>query len=256
MLYLNENGPFKVLQEVWTLRYEIENEIFDRYPGYCRAVVIARNIDNTGEDDQLRKELSDCEEKIRNDPAMAQYKELPNIAAWRDIFRNLGLNPNKYPPSIANLVKRTSAGKDLPFINKLVTIFNLISLRHITPCGGDDLDVVTGSIRLGFASGNEEYVPLGQPDKVEHPAEGEVIYYDTGNNDVFCRVWCWKNGDRSKLMPETRNVAVNIEGMPPLERDQLRKIAEELALKIEKHCGGETEIHILSSEGASFEVEL
>lgn len=238
------------------LKYEVAKEIFEKYPGYCRAVVVAKGIDNSGEDSTLLGELTGLEEKIRNNPEMGNYKEIPNIAAWREVFRSMGLNPNKYPPSIANLIKRTYAGKDLPFINRLVSIFNVISLKYITPCGGDDLHAVTGDIRLDFASGVEEYVPLGQPDKMENPTPGEVIYYDTGNRDVFCRGWCWKNGDRSKIMPKTRNVAINIEGMPPLVRPALDDIAGELAAMVEKYCGGKTEIHFLEAESPSFEIHL
>lgn len=238
------------------MKYEVAKEIFEKYPGYCRAVVVAKDIDNSGEDSTLMGELTGLEEKIRNNPEMGNYKEIPNIASWREVFRSMGLNPNKYPPSIANLIKRTYAGKDLPFINRLVSIFNVISLKYITPCGGDDLDAVTGNIRLDFASGEEEYVPLGQPDKMENPTPGEVIYYDTGNRDVFCRGWCWKNGDRSKIMPETRNVAINIEGMPPLGRPALDDIAGELAAAVEKYCGGKTEIHFLEADSPSFEIHL
>lgn len=238
------------------MKYEIENEVFDRYPGYSRVVVVARSVNNTGEDNALLQLLRSCEKDIRNNPAMAEYKEYPNISSWREVFRTMGLNPNKFPPSIANLIKRTYGGKDLPFINKLVTIFNVISLKYVTPCGGDDLNAVTGSIKLGLASGQEDYVPLGQPDKIEHPSEGEVIYYDTGNNDVFCRGWCWKNGDRSKIMPGTANVAINIEGMPPVSEVQLVEVAKELTQMVEQYCGGSTEIHIVNGNDPSFEIDL
>lgn len=238
------------------LKYEVEKNIFEKYPGYCRAVVVAKDLDNTGEDEDLRRSLAQYEAQVRENPEMENYKEIPNIAAWREVFRDMGLNPNKFPPSIANLIKRTYAGKDLPFINKLVTIFNIISLKYITPCGGDDLDAVKEDIRLGIASGDEEYVPLGQPDKMENPTPGEVIYYDTGDRDVFCRGWCWKNGDRSKIMPETKNVAINIEALPPLEKDRLEIIASELAAMVEKYCNGRTEIHFLEESSPSFEIQL
>lgn len=238
------------------MRYEIEDRIFNAFPGYCRAVVVARDVDNGGEAPELLALLRDLERRVREDPGMEDYREHPNIAAWRDTFRSMDLNPNKYPPSIANLIKRTRSGKDLPFINKLVTIFNVISLKYITPCGGDDVDVLEGAIRLGYAKGNETYVPLGQPDNREIPPEGEVIYFDTGNLDVFCRGWCWKNGDRSKITPLTRNVAINIEAMPPLNEEKAMSMAAELAEMVQKHCGGSTEIHLLTERDPFFEIHL
>jgi len=238
------------------MRYEIEDSIFADFPGYCRAVVVARDVDNGGEAPELLELLRGLEKSVRDEPAMENYREHPHIAAWRDTFQSMGLNPNKYPPSIANLIKRTRSGKDLPFISKLVTIFNVISLKYITPCGGDDLDVLEGSIRLGYAKGNETYIPLGQPEKTENPTPGEIIYFDTGNLDVFCRGWCWKNGDRSKITPLTRNVAINIEGMPPLDNEQTRAMAAELADMVGKYCGGSREIHLLTEGDTFFETHL
>lgn len=238
------------------MRYEIEERVFTTFPGYKRAVVIAKDVDNTGEEKKLEDLLRHFEGQVRQDPVMEQYKEHPNIGSWRDTFRAMELNPNKYPPSIANLIKRTRSGKDLPFINKLVTIFNVISLKYITPCGGDDLDSVKGSLRLGFATGRESYVPLGKPEVTETPGEGEVIYFDTGDLDVFCRGWCWKNGDRSKITPLTKNVAINIEGMPPLEEGKLIAIAEELAEMVQDHCGGSAEVHLLKESDPFFEIHL
>lgn len=236
------------------MKYEIENGIFAKYPGYRRAVIVARGVKNSDQDPELLEILRKSEDSVRKNPSFGNYKEHPRIASWREVFGSMGLNPNKYPPSIANLVKRTCAGKDLPFINSLVTIFNIISLKYTVPCGGDDLAAVTGSIRLGFASGDEVYVPLGQPDKTEHPGEGEIIYYDTGNNDVFCRGWCWKNGDGSKIMPGTSDVAINVDAIPPLSGTELESMAEELASMVRDYCGGTTEIHILTGENPSFEI--
>ncbi|HPI98080.1 MAG TPA: phenylalanine--tRNA ligase beta subunit-related protein [Synergistales bacterium] len=238
------------------MRYEIQERIFSDFPGYCRAVVVARDVDNGGEAPELVGLLRDLENSVRNDTGMENYREHPHIAAWRDTFLSMGLNPNKYPPSIANLIKRTRSGKDLPFISKLVTIFNVISLKYITPCGGDDLDVLEGAIRLGYAEGNETYIPLGQPEKTENPTPGEIIYFDTGNLDVFCRGWCWKNGDRSKITPLTRNVAINIEGMPPLDNEQTGAMADELADMVRKYCGGSTAIYLLTGRDPFFEIDI
>lgn len=78
-----------------------------------------------------------------------------------EAFSGMGIKPKKNPPSVINLIKRCRAGKPLPFINPLVAIFNCISLKYLLPCGGDDLNVIEGDLRLGIADGTENYVPLG-----------------------------------------------------------------------------------------------
>lgn len=235
------------------MRIRICDGIFGKYKGYHRAVVLVRGANNKGEDPSLLSRLRESEERIRQDIGSSDYRDIPTVASWMEVFRSMGINPNRYPPSVANLIKRTLKGTDLPFINKLVCIFNVISLRHVVPCGGDDLSVVTGDLKIDFAKGDEIYVPLGKRDVVEHPEPGEVIYFDDGNGDVFCRAWCWKNGDRSKITEETRDVAINVEGMPPISLERLTLIGEELAQMVEEHCGGDVSVHLLGPEDASFD---
>ena len=195
--------------------YEIEQAVFERFPGYARMAVVAEGVDNTREIPELAELLAQCEEGVRRDD-LEDFWHVPVLETWAEAFSGMGIKPKKNPPSVINLVKRCRAGKPLPFINPLVAIFNCISLKYLLPCGGDDRNVIEGDLRLGIADGTENYVPLGQPDMLEHPQPGEVIYYDTATKDVFCRAWCWKNGNRSKLMPETTNAVINVDAMPPL----------------------------------------
>lgn len=235
------------------MRYSIDPRVFAGYPGFTRAVIIAENIDNTRENPALAAELAACEALARENLDDA-FKDHPRLAAWAEAFRSMGLNPNKYPPSVANLVKRVRSGKSLPYVNSLVAAFNCISLKHLCPCGGDDLDVVEGDLLLTFAAGDETYVPLGQPDVTEHPAPGEIIYMDTASKDVFCRAWCWKNGDRSKLRPETVRAAVNIDILPPLSLADAERIALDLAALLRAHTGATTRIEYLHPENTAFTV--
>jgi lysyl-tRNA synthetase class 2 len=128
-----------------------------------------------------------------------------------------------------------------------VCIFNVVSLHHVVPCGGDDLDKVTGDVLLGRAEGTETYVPLGQPEVRESPRPGEVVLMDTGNRDVFCRCWCWRNGDRSRIEPVTRRVAINVDALPPVTAGEGRAAADEVAALVVRHCGGEVRVERLDA---------
>jgi lysyl-tRNA synthetase class 2 len=235
------------------MRIGIAPEVYAAWPSYRRIVVLVRDVDNAEADPALEALLREAEAAARQDPALENHKEYPRIASWRGVFERMGLNPNKFPPSIANLVKRTRSGKDLPFVNRLVAIFNIISLRYRIPCGGDDLEGVTGDVMLMPANGDEIYEPLGNPEAVERPNPGEIILVDTGRKTVFCRGWCWKNGDPSKITRESRTVAINLDAQPPVGPDILGTAAEELAALVKAHCGGTAEMHLLEPDNPSFE---
>lgn len=236
------------------MKIEIAQDVFQKYPDYRRIVVIGRDLDNAEEDAALLALLREAEAGVRQDPELENLKEYPPVASWRSVFEDMGLNPNKFPPSIANLIKRTCAGKDLPFINRLVAIFNIISLKYRIPCGGDDLGCVTGDVRLGPARGDEVFAHLGNPEAMENPAPGEIILHDTGNGSVFCRGWCWKNGDPSKITPRSRFVAINLDAMPPVDSETHEKASRELVSLLEAHCGGSAKATLVGPENPFFEV--
>ena len=231
--------------------YEIERAVFERFPGYARMVVVAEGVDNNREIPELAELQAQCEKDVCRDE-LEDFGHDPAPEAGAGAFSGMGIKPKKNPPSVINLVKRCRSGKPLPFINPLVAIFNCISLKYLLPCGGDDRDVIKGDLRLGIADGTESYVPLGQPDVLEHPQPGEVIYYDTATKDVFCRAWCWKNGNRSKLTPETTNAVINVDAMPPLPLAAAEQAAEEAAGLLRRFTGAKTAIHKLTAEAPRF----
>jgi DNA/RNA-binding domain of Phe-tRNA-synthetase-like protein len=236
------------------MRIGVSRDIFEMFPGYVRHVLVADGADNSGENGELVSMLEEAQAAVRSSDDFADIKGHPRIASWRSAFERFGANPNQCPPSIANLIKRVRSGKNLPYINSLVCILNAISLRHVIPAGGDDLDKVRGDVLLRISSGLETYVPLGAPDEAEHPRPGEVILYDTGSMDVFCRAWCWKNGDRSRIEPSTSRAAINVDAMPPVTAAEGMAAAEETSDLARRFCGASVAIHRLSRESACIEL--
>jgi DNA/RNA-binding domain of Phe-tRNA-synthetase-like protein len=239
------------------MRISVDEALFQAFPGYVRHVVVAEGMDNSRGPEQLpdlERMLREAEAAVRADPAYRDPKADPRLAAWREAFQAFQVNPNKCPPSIFNLIKRVLGGASLPFINPLVCIFNVVSLHHGIPAGGDDLDQVVGDVRLGYADGTESYVPLGQPEARETPNPGEVILMDTGNRDVFCRAWCWKNGHPSRIQPDTRRVLINIDALPPVSAQTGQAAAEEVAALVERFCGGSIRIQPLAAGHSAWEI--
>jgi DNA/RNA-binding domain of Phe-tRNA-synthetase-like protein len=232
------------------MNIRIDEALFQAFPGYVRHVVLVEGIDNSrGAEElpELEALLREAEAAARTDASYEDLKTHPRLASWREAFQAFHVNPNKCPPSIFNLIKRVRSGASLPFINPLVCIFNVVSLHHCIPAGGDDLDKVMGDIRLGYAVGTESYVPLGQPDVRETPNRGEVILVDSGNQDVFCRAWCWRNGHPSRIEPSTRRVAINVDALPPVDLETGRAAAEEVAALVTRFCNGQVQIHRLEA---------
>jgi B3/4 domain len=120
----------------------------------------------------------------------------PDYAAWRRAFRSFGAKPSRYPSSVEALLKRIAKGVPPPRINRLVDAYNAVSLRHVVPAGGEDLDRLLGDGRLRIADGSERFIILGEgEERVEHPQPREVVRID--EQDVTCRRWCWRQCRRT-----------------------------------------------------------
>jgi DNA/RNA-binding domain of Phe-tRNA-synthetase-like protein len=218
------------------MRLLVTPEIFALFPEALFGVVVVHEIDNSGEDEDVLAALHREEERVREAFAGASIPDHPRIAPWREAYRRFGAKPKDYPSSIENLVRRVSKGHSLPHINTLVDLYNTISLRHLLPAGGEDLDRIEGDVLLAVAGESEAPVRLlGEPEE-RAPRSGEVIYKDAVG--AICRRWNWKEADRTKLTPETRNAVLVLEGLPPVSRDEVAGAAEELAGLVKAYCGG------------------
>jgi DNA/RNA-binding domain of Phe-tRNA-synthetase-like protein len=139
----------------------------------------------------------------------------------------------------------------LPYINTAVALFNYFSLKYILPSGGDDLDAVKGDLRLTLAKGSEPFTPFNAGE-IEHPDPGEVIYVD--NAFVMCRRWNWRQGYQTRLNPETRNIAINVDCLPPCTQEKAAEITAELASLVSQFCSGEVSYALLTAEHNEFEI--
>ena len=226
-------------------------EVLAKFPDYVRGVVIARGVDNSGENQRLIELLRKVVQEATQDESLQDIKNHSRIAPWRQAYSEFGTNPNKFYCSIESLGRRARRGDQLPYINTLVALFNYFSLKHMVPSGGDDLSSIKGDLHLILAKGDEPFTPLGS-ENVEHPPAGEVIYFD--NSKVMCRRWNWRQGDQTKLSPSTSNVAINVDCLPPVSKDEAKAITGELAELVREFCGGEVNYFLL--DAAQNEVEI
>ncbi len=255
--------------------YRIDRLLFSKYPGYVRGLVIVRRAVNIESPiDEVQRMLLGAQKTIRQRTDLDPISAQPHLAAWREAYRAFGAHhaahrssdtatdmgkPTEYPSSIEALVKRVRRGDDVPYINTLAAIGNSVSLRYLVPIGGHATDVMSpdGELRLGFATGAEEFTPFGgapENRRIEHPEPGEVIFtYNTST--VLCRRWTWRQGEFSKLQRTTTAAVINVDGLPPVTRADVEAISNDLATLAGMYCGNApTEVKILSEE--SLEVEL
>ncbi|HYI85159.1 MAG TPA: phenylalanine--tRNA ligase beta subunit-related protein [Acetobacteraceae bacterium] len=218
------------------MHLRIDPAIFHTFPGTLIGVVVARGIDNSGEAPEARAALRAAEASLPARFGTGPVTEHPAVAPWREAYRRFGARPKDHPSSIENLVRRVMKGQALPHINPLVDVYNTVSLLHLLPAGGENLDALQGDLHLTFAGPDEPAVRLlGEPE-ARAPVAGEVIYRD--DVGAVCRRWNWKEAERTKLTPATRNALLVLEALPPAGAASLEAALADLARGIAAACGG------------------
>ena len=160
----------------------------------------------------------------------------PNVAVWREAYRRFGAKPKDHPSSIENLARRVLKGHAVAHINRVVDIYNAVSLETLLPAGAEDLDAIDGDVELAVAGDAEPPVRLlGEPES-RPPKPGEVIYRDRAG--AICRRWNWKEADRTKLTAATRNALVVVEALPPVAPEAVASAIEQIARRVRDICGG------------------
>lgn len=235
------------------MKLRIDQKIFEQYSEVLLGVIVLHNINNKGEDEGLSQLLREAEklavEKMGNIPVA----EHPNIIPWREAYRKFGAKPKDYPSSIENLIKRILKGEQVRHINKLVDIYNVISLRHLVPVGGEDTEKINGDILLTFAGNNEKAIFLLGEKEARPPHPNEVIYKD--DSGAICRRWNWKEADRTKLTEETTDAFMVIEVLPPIRKEQLQAALSELSEMLKKYCGCEVAVTILNRDNLEVDIK-
>jgi len=229
------------------MQFQIDPEIVKKFPDLKLGVVVAHQVCNGVSSNELQQQSKSIQERIRVQLSLEDVQTLPEIVRWQEAYRLFGSNPKKFRNSIESLLRRVVSGKDLPSINLLVDIYNLISLKYFIPIGGDDLDKVEGDILLTYAKGDEKFICLGS-DTGEIVDAGEVIYRD--DVDILCRRWNWREAQKTCMTNTTKNVVLVFEVLHESQYPALTKAVEEAAKLLQDYGRATTKILFLSRGGS------
>lgn len=227
----------------------VSEEIFELAPGYRRAVIVGGGIQNKPSNSELQKILRSQEQKTRQTVTLGDER----LEAWREAFRNVGIKPNKFRPSIDALTRRVINDLALPSISTLVDIGTVLSLRHVLPCGAHSLNDVVNGLELKRASGTELFTPFGTEKSETIPA-GEVIFSD--GNTVATSKWAWRQAVHTIIRSDTTAFELNIDALPIIDDDTLEIIVADAQNLIKDFLGLETSVLLLSIDNPTATISL
>ena len=203
-------GPGDWCQTALVVRFRYSKEILEKFPATCGGVVHATGLANTDTPPDLLTVYQAEQHLVRDRLGDAPLSEIPSLTAWRRTFSAFGVKPTQYRNAAEALLRRLTKQGDIPSINLLVDLANLVSLRYHLPVAVFDQQMVTGTTTVRFAEGNEHFTDLGS-ETMSNPQPGEVVFVDDAGI-VSARRWCWRQSDQSAARAGTVDVLITVEG--------------------------------------------
>ncbi len=151
--------------------------------------------------------------------------EMPEIAAWRRAYSQMGLKPTQYRSAAEALLRRFKREGELPRIHPVIDLCNAVSLAFALPVAVFDLDQVDQFLEVRHARGNETY--LAWSGEIENVPEGEVIFADAADQ-AHARRWTFRQSRKSTFRPETRRALVVAEGLHASADADVRELLDAL----------------------------
>lgn len=219
------------------MQFIIDDKVFEILPEVCFGVVVARGLDNSGSNKEIWVLLEQTIEETRKKFQSIKPKEHQDLQPYRDSFKKMDINPNKFPCSVEALTTRIVKGSNLPDINPAVNLVNKYSLKYTLPMGAHDLDAAEGSIEVRFSRKGDVFIPFGQTNP-EMPEEEELVYASGSN--IKTRKWIWRQSDRGKVTARSTNIFFPIDGFTNYNREAVITARDELAADIERILNAKT----------------
>lgn len=208
--------------------------ITTRFPDIVGGVIIG-DVKNSATPSGLQSAYTTEQLETLARMAGISLSTVPSLAAWRSVFRAFDVDPTKYRSAAEALLRRLTKKGDIPNINTLVDIGNMVSIRYALPVAIFDAgDLVGDTLTVNFAEGTEPFIPLGAKD-AEHPEAGEVIFTDD-SRDVYARRWCWRQSAKSAAKPATYRVIVTVEGHHPNAHEDVSAALADLNTLLQRYA--------------------
>jgi DNA/RNA-binding domain of Phe-tRNA-synthetase-like protein len=218
------------------MMFGYDDAVTARYPAIRAGVICATGLSNGPSPPGLLEEYRAGQQAACARLAATAIADLPSIAAWRRAFTAFGAKPTQYRNAAEALLRRLAKQGDIPSVNTMVDIGNLVSIRYAVPVAVIDQGHVAGSITVRFATGSELFTDLGSAGSVR-PEPGEVIFVDR-DNVVSARRWCWRQSAQSATSATTADALIVVEALHEAAEADIAAATADLAALLARYQPG------------------
>lgn len=134
-----------------------------------------------------------------------EVEQHSRVQAYRSFYTQMGLDPNRTPPSVQVLVQRflrADVLSKIPSIHPIVDAVNVAAVETMVPLGVFDASRVTGEITIDLSNGGEHFHPIGAEEAI-NLCPGLVVLRD---DEKVLSQFCHRDADAQKVTISTQSV--------------------------------------------------
>jgi DNA/RNA-binding domain of Phe-tRNA-synthetase-like protein len=223
------------------MEFRYDPQLLTRFPSICGGGILAPALENGPTPPELAQAFLDEQRRVVERLGNTPLSELPSLAAWRGAFRAFGVDPTRYRSAAEALLRRLTKKGDLPSVNALVDLCNLVSIRYALPVAAFDARAISGPVTVCSATGRETFIAHDQ-EGPENPDPGEVIFIcgDPDRPSVIARRWCWKQSLESAVQPDTGAAILTVEAHHEGGRQDVQAALDDLQALLARYAAPET----------------
>ena len=232
----------------YIMRFVVASEVFELFPGLKLPVAVAEGVHPTTDVPGIETMwLQSWEEAARTASDYQSPQSHPRVAPWREAMTAMGVSGRKFPSSVEALLRRAFKGGEPPRINPLVDFYNAVSLRHVVPAGGFDLEEIDGALELRLTRQEDTFQPLDGSSEVD-VEPGEVAY--ASGNEILTRHFVWKQSRKGLLDESTRSLFLVSEVLGEVNSDSgaADAVREDFADGLRHYFNSEPAIFLIGDE--------
>lgn len=202
-------------------------DIWRQFPQLVPGVLVVDGIHtqvNVGDD------LEPWYQRARDRLHTTTESALPEVAAWRRAYTQMGMKPTQYRSAAEALLRRLRRGESIPRLHPLVDLCNAVSLAFALPVAVLDLDGVADFLEVRHATGTERYLTFRG--EIEHPDANEVIFADAEQH-AHARRWTFRQSKQSTVHAATTRVLIVSEGLHETAEQDVSLLIDTLAHQID-----------------------
>lgn len=220
------------------MEIQLSSELPEQIPGFKLGIIEYKNITVGDSPQMLKGRLQLFQESIFFDLEDKPVTELPGIRDWRQIFKKLGKDPNRYRHSAEALYRRVQKQNYLTSVQSAIDMNNFFSLQYQVPIGLYDQDKLKVPVKIRVGLEGEFYKGLnGRENSVDRLIVAVDSQGPFGSPFV--------DSERTCVTLETKNALQIIFLQPSTDWINAEKLTESLMNMFVQLHGGEADYRIL-----------